>query len=348
MGSQMAKRIIEALKGEMGERPPFWLMRQAGRYLPEYRQVRSGASNFLEFCYTPDLAVEVTLQPLRRYDMDASIVFSDILVVCDALGCDVSFVEGLGPRLEPVRTVQDVAKLTMDRFEEHLQPVYEIIRRLSKEIPAETALIGFAGAPWTLAVYMVEGKGGTDCSTLRKWAYSDPEGFETLMSVLVNAVSFHLIKQIQSGAELVQIFDSWAGILSETQFKRWVIEPTRKIIENLRAACPGIPIIGFPRAAGVLYQDFVKETGVDGVSLDSGIPLQWAVDNLQSVCTVQGNLDNQALIAGGQALEGEMKRILDGFGKGPFIFNLGHGVLPGTPPENVARVAELVRTWRGS
>ena len=344
----MAKRIIEALKGEMGERPPFWLMRQAGRYLPEYRQVRSGASNFLEFCYTPDLAVEVTLQPLRRYDMDASIVFSDILVVCDALGCDVSFVEGLGPRLEPVRTVQDVAKLTMDRFEEHLQPVYEIIRRLSKEIPAETALIGFAGAPWTLAVYMVEGKGGTDCSTLRKWAYSDPEGFETLMSVLVNAVSFHLIKQIQSGAELVQIFDSWAGILSETQFKRWVIEPTRKIIENLRAACPGIPIIGFPRAAGVLYQDFVKETGVDGVSLDSGIPLQWAVDNLQSVCTVQGNLDNQALIAGGQALEGEMKRILDGFGKGPFIFNLGHGVLPGTPPENVARVAELVRTWRGS
>ncbi|MEO5335435.1 MAG: uroporphyrinogen decarboxylase [Magnetospirillum sp. WYHS-4] len=337
------KPFLAAMNGEVQARPPFWLMRQAGRYLPEYREVRKRAPTFLDFCYSPDLAVEVTLQPLRRYGMDAAILFSDILVVPDALGQKVEFHEGRGPVLEPVRSVAELGRLGMDRFHEHLAPVYETVRRLTKAIPETTALIGFAGAPWTVATYMVEGHGSKDYLATRGWAYRDPEGFGKLIDLLVEATGSYLEAQIRNGAETVQIFDSWAGVLSESEFKRWVTDPTAKLVRRLKATCPAVPVIGFPRGAGILYDTYVRDTGVDGVSLDSTIPASWAAQILQPRCTVQGNLDNLALVAGGEALERETRHILETLGRGPFIFNLGHGILPETPPEHVARLVELIR-----
>ncbi|HEC14750.1 MAG TPA: uroporphyrinogen decarboxylase [Rhodospirillales bacterium] len=339
----MNKIFLRALKGETTERPPFWLMRQAGRYLPEYREIRSKTGNFLEFCYSPDRAVEVTLQPLRRYGMDAAILFSDILVVPDALGQDVAFVEGRGPVLEPVRCLGDLKILDTARLHDHLAPVYEILRRLKTSIPKETALIGFAGAPWTVAVYMVEGHGGTECGTARTWAYREPETFSRLIDILVEATGDYLIEQVKNGAEVVQLFDSWAGVLSPSQFRSWVIEPTKALVKRLNEACPGVPVIGFPRGAGLGYEVYVLETGVSAVSLDHTVGLEWARDTLQKHCPLQGNLDNQALIAGGEALERETEKILATLSRGPFIFNLGHGILPHTPPEHVARLAELIK-----
>ncbi len=341
------KPLLRALRGEALPRPPIWLMRQAGRYLPEYRQVRERAEDFLQFCYTPDLAVEVTMQPWRRYAMDGVILFSDILVVPDALGQAVRFDGARGPVLEPVRSVEDLNRLSLGRLRGHLAPVFETIRRLSGEISGETALIGFAGAPWTLAVYMVEGRGGTDCGRARTWAYNAPMEFQGLIDLLVDATAAYLIEQVENGVEAVQIFDSWAGVLGESQFRRWVIAPTAEIVGRLKAACPGVPVIGFPRGAGVLYKEYVEQTGVHGVSVDSTVSAQWAREVLQGLCTVQGNLDNQVLVAGGQALEQETIRILETLAGGPFIFNLGHGILPETPPEHVARLAELVRGWCG-
>ena len=339
------KYFLRALKGENLIRPPFWLMRQAGRYLPEYRELRQKSKNFLDFCYSPDLAVEATLQPLRRYDFDAAILFSDILVIPDALGQKVEFREGEGPVLEPVRSIDDVDKLSLDGLHDHLAPVYQTVSRLSSEIPQQTALIGFAGAPWTVATYMVEGKGSKDYARARTWAYADPEGFGKLIDLLVEATTAYLIKQIENGAEVIQLFDTWAGVLSENQFQRWVIQPTVEIVKRLNKACPGVPILGFPRGAGILYQDFVKQTGVDGVSLDNSVPVSWAAEHLQPLCTVQGNLDNMALIAGGEAMENEIRAILEGFAGGPHIFNLGHGILPETPPEHVERLAALIEGW---
>ncbi len=322
-------------------------MRQAGRYLPEYRELRSRAANFLNFCYTPDLAVEATLQPLRRYAMDAAILFSDILVVADALGCRVEFREGEGPVLEAVRSVDQVTALRPEGVIPHLEPVFETVRRLSRELPESTALIGFAGAPWTVAVYMVEGRGGTDCSTARNWAWQDTDGFGRLMGVLVDATAEYLIEQVKNGAEAVQVFDSWAGVLAETQFRQWVIAPTREIVRRVNAACPGIPVIGFPRGAGAHYAAYVAETGVDGVGLDAAVPASWAAEALQPRCAVQGNLDNQLLRAGGPALDDEITRILKTLASGPFIFNLGHGILPDTPPDHVGRLAEHIHGWPG-
>ncbi len=340
------KLFLRAFESPLPERPPFWFMRQAGRYLPEYRELRRQTPDFLRFCYTPDLAVEATLQPLRRFHPDAAILFSDILVVADALGCDVRFVEGQGPVLEPVKSATDISGLKLEGVEEHLRPVYETVRRLAREIPAETALIGFAGSPWTLAIYMVEGRGGTACETARQWAYRDPDSFGALIRLLVEATVVHLRCQIANGAEVVQLFDSWAGILSETQFRSWVIAPTAEIVRRIKHEFPNVPIIGFPRASGVLCEDYALETGVDGVAIDAGIPLEWARHALQRRCVVQGNLDNQLLVAGGEALRAETLRILGALGDGPFVFNLGHGVLPRTPAENVGLVAELVRNWR--
>ncbi len=339
----MSKLFLRALKGETTERPPFWFMRQAGRYLPEYREIRSKTRNFLEFCYSPDRAVEVTLQPLRRYGMDAAILFSDILVVPDALGQDVSFVEGRGPVLEPIRSLEGLKILDTGRLHDHLAPVYEILRRLKTSIPEDTALIGFAGAPWTVAVYMVEGHGGTECGTARTWAYREPEAFSQLIDLLVEATGDYLIEQVKNGAEVLQLFDSWAGVLSPSQFRSWVIEPTKALVKRLNEACPGVPVIGFPRGAGLGYEDYVLETGVNAVSMDHTVGLEWARDTLQKRCPVQGNLDNQALIAGGEALERETGKILATLSGGPFIFNLGHGILPHTPPEHVARLAELIK-----
>jgi uroporphyrinogen decarboxylase len=322
-------------------------MRQAGRYLPEYRQLRAASSGFLDLCYSPDKATEVTLQPLRRYGFDAAILFSDILVVPDALGQPVRFQEGEGPSLTPIRQAKDLEALTLDGFQDRLRPVFETVSKLKTAIPTDTALIGFAGAPWTVATYMVEGRGSKEFVAAKTMAYGDPVLFGRLIDLLVEATAGYLIEQIDQGAEAVQLFDSWAGALPEDGFRQWVIAPTQRLVERLRAARPGIPIIGFPRGAGALYQAFVEETGVDAVSLDTGIPLGWAVTHLQPKVTLQGNLDPVLLVTGGDAMERAIDRILAACTKGPFVFNLGHGILPMTPPEHVARLVERVRAWRG-
>lgn len=341
----MTKRILDALTGNTVDRPPFWFMRQAGRYLPEYREIRSTAENFLEFCYTPEKALEVTMQPLRRYHMDAAILFSDILVLPDALGQSVAFRQGEGPVLEPIRDEAGLEQLSMENFDNVLDPVIEAVGRISAALDDETALIGFAGAPWTVALYMVEGRGGTEGTNIRTWAATRPEGFQRLIDVLCEATIRYLNRQVSAGAEVLQLFDSWAGLLSEDQFQRWIIEPNRRIVEGVKTAHPDVPIIGFPRNAGPMFVDFVEQTGVDGVSIDHSIPVDWAARHVQPLCAVQGNLDNHLLLAGGQVMEDSVKKILETLGKGPFIFNLGHGVLPPTPPEHVGRVAELVSQW---
>ena len=344
--SQPINPLLRVLNGETLTPPPFWLMRQAGRYLPEYRTLREKARDFLEFCYTPALAVEATLQPLRRFDMDAAILFSDILVVPHALGQSVSFQEGKGPVLEAVRDLDGLRRLNSGRLQEVLNPVYEAVAALKRALPDKTALIGFAGAPWTLATYMVEGRGGTDHGHTKSWAYQDPEGFGELIGLLTAAVSTHLSRQIESGAEVVQLFDSWAGVLAETQFRRWVIEPTAEIVRHLKDKHPKTRVIGFPRGAGALYREYAEATDVDAIAIDGTVPAAWAADALQRGRAVQGNLDNLALVNGGETLANETHRILGALGGGPFIFNLGHGVLPGTPPENVARLASLIREWK--
>ncbi|TVR83740.1 MAG: uroporphyrinogen decarboxylase [Rhodospirillales bacterium] len=340
--------VRDAFAGVSQPRPPFWLMRQAGRYLPEYRALRAEAPDFLTFCYTPSLTTEAALQPIRRFGMDAAIVFSDILVVPHALGMEVRFLEGVGPRLTPVGTPHDVIGLESARLEERLEPVYTGIAGLRRALASERSLIGFAGAPWTLACYMVEGQGGSEARTARRWAYADPEGFGGLMALLEDAVVRHLGAQIKAGADVVQLFDSWAGLLSEQQLRRWVIEPTARIVRRLKEAWPEVPIIGFPRGGGLLYHAYAIETGVDGVSLDAGVPARWAAETLQAVVLVQGCLDNQLLVVGGTAMDREIDRLLSTLGQGRYVFNLGHGVLPETPPEHVARLAERVRTWSGS
>ena len=344
----MSKRILQTLNKEAVDRPPFWFMRQAGRYLPEYREVRATTSNFLEFCYSPEKALEVTLQPLTRYHMDAAILFSDILVLPDALGQDVAFRQGEGPVLDALDGDAGIDSLSMDRMEEHLAPVFDAVGRISAALDDDTALIGFAGAPWTVALYMIEGRGGTEGTNIRTWAASRPESFQRLIDLLVEATTRYLIRQVSAGAELLQLFDSWAGLLTEYQFKTWIIDPNRRIVEGVKARHPEIPIIGFPRGAGVMYRDFAEQTGVDGVSIDHTVPLGWAARELQPLCTVQGNLDNHLLLAGGDAMEREVKKILETLSPGSFIFNLGHGVLPPTPPENVGRVAELIQNWNNA
>jgi len=337
------KPLLRALAGRPVQPPPVWLMRQAGRYLPEYREVRSRVSGFLELCYTPELAVEVTLQPIRRYGFDAAILFSDILVVPDALGQPVRFVEGEGPRLEPVRSAEEVARLGPGRLHEHLAPVYETVRRLRRELPPEVALIGFAGAPWTVATYMVEGGSSRDFARVRGWGVAEPVGFGALIRLVTEATIEYLVKQVEAGAEALQLFDSWAGVLSEDEFGRWAIEPMRQIVDAVKARCPGVPIIGFPRGAGVMYARYVEEAGIDAVSLDSSVPLRWAAETLQPRVTVQGNLDPLLLLSGGEPMKRGARRILEELGGGPMVFNLGHGVIKETPPEHVAELLEIVR-----
>lgn len=341
------KPFLRALAGETVTPPPFWLMRQAGRYLPEYRATRTQAGSFLDLCYNPELAVEVTLQPLRRYGFDAAILFSDILVVPDGLGQQVAFKEGEGPVLTPIRSARDLDGLDISGLHDRMAPVYATVNGLSKAIPATTALIGFSGAPWTVATYMVEGGGSKDFANTKRLMWSEPETFARLMDLLVEATGQYLIRQIDNGAEAIQIFDTWAGALPETEFRQWVIEPARKLVERIHAERPGIPVIGFPRGAGILYEAYVTETKVNGVSLDTSVPLDWAARVLQPKCTVQGNLDPILLVAGGEALDAGIDRILNALGKGPFIFNLGHGIIPPTPPENVARLAQRVKAFKG-
>ncbi len=344
-GDSGDKALLRALRGETLAKPPFWLMRQAGRYLPEYLEIRRQAGDFLNLCYTPELAVEVTLQPLRRFAMDAAILFADILLVPDALGQPLSYREGEGPVLEPVRNVAELGRLEMARLHEHLAPVYETIRRLRQELPKSTALIGFAGAPWTVATYMVEGGSSRDFATIKSWAYGDPDSFAVLMSLLVEATTAYLEAQADAGAEVVQIFDTWAGALPESAFQRWCVAPVAEIVKRFRKNHPDVPVIAFPRGAGVLYAGYAEATGVAGLGLDATVPLTWAAETLQVSATLQGNLDPLMLVTGGEPMRREMERILKTLGSGPFVFNLGHGIVPATPPEHVAELAEFVRSW---
>jgi uroporphyrinogen decarboxylase len=341
--SKETKLFLRALAGETLPTPPIWLMRQAGRYLPEYRASRAEAGSFLDLCYNPDFAVEVTLQPLRRYQFDAAILFSDILVIPHALGQDLTFVTGEGPQLPPIRSEADMSVLSLDKLHDHLNPVYETVKGLSSAIPDTTALIGFAGAPWTVATYMVEGRGSKDFANIRRWAYGDPEGFQKLIDVVTEATTAYLIRQVESGAETIQIFETWASALDERGFHRWSIEPTKKIVAALKAKFPDLLVIGFPRGAGAKAVDYVSETGVNGLGLDSGVPLEWAAETLQGKVTLQGNLDPMLIITGGEPMRAEARRILETLGKGPFIFNLGHGITPETPPEHVDELVKLIR-----
>jgi len=343
-----SKRLVRALRREPVDRPPVWLMRQAGRYLPEYRKIRSGAKNFLDLCYRPDLAAEVTIQPLRRFDLDAAIIFSDILVIPDAAGCSVDFVEGRGPVLSTVRDGKEIDALDFENVVEHLQPVYEAIGQVRSVLVPEKALLGFCGAPWTVASYMVEGGSSREFSTIRKWAIEAPETLQLLFDGLERALTDHLIAQIEAGADAVQIFDSWAGILAETEFDRWSLGPITRICQAVKAAHPETPIIAFPRLAGVRYQKFVDIAAIDAVSLDQTVPCAWVAKNLQDKIAVQGNLDPVFLLAGGDQMDREIKRIMELLGANPgFVFNLGHGVIKETPPAHVERLCRLVVAQSG-
>jgi uroporphyrinogen decarboxylase len=318
-------------------------MRQAGRYLPEYREVRTRAGGFLELCYTPALATEVTLQPIRRFGFDAAILFSDILVVPDALGQKVEFLEGEGPRLDPIRSGADIARLEKARTAAKFGLVCETVARLRRALPSETALIGFCGAPWTVATYMVGGGGSTDQAAARLWAYRDRGAFARLIDLLVEVSVEYLAAQVAAGADTLQIFDSWAGSLPDTEFEAWVLAPTRAMVAQLEARCPGVPIIGFPRGAGARASSYVRETGVSAIGCDTATPLGTMAELASAGVAVQGNLDPLLLAAGGEGLERRVRQILEAMRGKPFIFNLGHGIVPETPPAHVARLVELVR-----
>jgi uroporphyrinogen decarboxylase len=337
--------LVAALRRGCVARPPVWLMRQAGRYLPEYRALRQRAGDFLELCYSSDLAAEATLQPVERFGLDAAILFSDILVIPDALGCRLSFEQGAGPRLEPVRNAAAVARLRRDDLAEHLAPVYEALQQVRRSLPAATGLIGFAGAPWTLAAYMIEGGSSGEYATARAFALGQPDSFARLIALLSEAVIAHLDAQIEAGADVVQLFDSWAGILPEPEFERWCQVPVANIVTRLKARHPEIPIIAFPRGAGLRYRSFVQAVPVDAVSLDTTVPLSWAREALSDVC-LQGNLDPVALVAGGAIACREARRIVEALGDRPFVFNLGHGVLPQTDPAAVAALVDYVKSVR--
>jgi uroporphyrinogen decarboxylase len=342
-GKTQDRRMLRVLAGEALIPPPVWLMRQAGRYLPEYRDIRSRVGGFLELCYTPALAAEVTLQPIRRFGFDAAILFADILVVPDALGQGVRFVEGEGPRLDAIRSETELARLSPSATRPKFARVFETVAKVRQDLPRQTTLIGFCGAPWTVATYMVGGQGSADQADARLWAYRDPAGFQRLINVLVEVSIDYLAGQIEAGADVVQIFDSWAGSLPDEQFRRWVIDPTKRIVERLKERHPTVPIIGFPRGAGIQAAAYVAETGVNGVSCDTSMPLDFIARALPPHTAVQGNLDPLLLATGGPELDRRVAEILAALSQRPFIFNLGHGIVPETPPENVARLVALVR-----
>ncbi len=338
------KTILRALAGEAQAVPPVWMMRQAGRYLPEYRATREKAGSFLDLCYTPELAAEVTLQPIRRYGFDAAILFADILLVPQALGSELWFVEGEGPRLSTVTSAADLGRLKRaDDIHDHLAPVYQTVRLLSESLPRETTLIGFAGAPWTVATYMIAGRGSRDHEAAKRLMYGDPDTFDALIARLVGATAGYLNAQIEAGAEVVMLFDSWAGALPGPLFQRYAIEPAKAIIGQLRADHPGVPVIGFPRQAGEKAEAFAAETGVEGLALDTGVDPAWAADVLQPQTCMQGNLDPMLLVAGGDALTRAARACVEAFSGGPHIFNLGHGITPEADPGNVDVMLKAIR-----
>ena len=334
------KVVLRALRGEALEIPPIWMMRQAGRYLPEYRALRAKTKSFLELCLTPDLAEEITLQPIRRFGFDAAILFADILLVPHALGQKLWFQEGEGPRLEPV-TAQRIAALSRPDVAERLAPVFETIRRLRKSLPAQTTLIGFAGAPWTVATYMIAGAGSEDSAAARLFALKEPQAFAALIDVLVDATVDYLVAQVNAGAEVVQLFESWAATIPAESFADFSIKPLARIVEGVRDKAPSVPIIVFPRGAGSNYLRY-DAIGADALSLDTHVVLDGVVGMLKTLC-LQGNLDPFRLIAGGKALEDSVRHIRRAMNGRAFIFNLGHGIRPETPVEHVEQLVRLVR-----
>ena len=335
------RKVVRVLKGETVFPPPLWMMRQAGRYLPEYRQTRQTAGSFLDLCYSPEFAIEVTLQPIRRFGFDASIIFSDILVVPHALGRDLRFEEGHGPRMTPIR-VDEIGNLETAAVEERLGAVYETMRGLRTALPDETTLIGFCGAPWTVATYMIAGHGTPDQAPARRFGLEHPAEMDRLLALLADVSADHLIRQIEAGADVVQIFDSWAGVLDDLSFARFCTAPVARLVARVKARFPDVPIIGFPRGAGGNFEAYRALTGVDALGLDWTVPMVQA-RRLQADGAVQGNLDPLRLVMGGAALEDGVRTILDGLGGGPLVFNLGHGITPDAPIAHVERLVQLVR-----
>lgn len=344
----MARRdesvFLRTLSGETLPVPPIWMMRQAGRYLPEYRELRAKAGSFLDLCYNPEMAAEVTLQPIRRFGFDAAILFSDILVVPHALGQRLWFVEGEGPRLEPVADRARLDEIHEQADEAVLAPVIETVRRVKAALPRETGFIGFCGAPWTVATYMVAGRGSPGQEPAKTLFARDPDLFQAIIDRIVLASIDYLNAQISAGVDAVQIFDSWAGSLGPDDFRRWCVAPTKRIVEGVRAEHPHVRIIGFARGAGRLIPSYVEATGVDAAGLESEIDRDFARDAIQALVPVQGNLDPLVLRAGGPELEREVAAIKTAFGGRPYIFNLGHGILPDTPIAHVERLLAAVRS----
>ncbi|NSX56666.1 uroporphyrinogen decarboxylase [Parasulfitobacter algicola] len=339
------KKLLRALAGETQAIPPIWMMRQAGRYLPEYRATRAQAGDFLSLCYNSELAAEVTLQPIRRYGFDAAIMFADILLIPDALGADLWFVTGEGPRLSTVTSQADLDKLKgADDIHDHLAPIYETLRILTRELPQETALIGFAGAPWTVATYMIAGRGTPDQGPAHALKQENQPVFDALMDLLTESTIAYLSMQIEAGAETVKLFDSWAGSLKGDDFDKYALAPAKRIISALKAKHPDVPIIAFPREAGDKYIGFAKATGADCVALDNSVSATWSATHVQSDGCVQGNLASSHMVTGGQALVDETREIVKAFSGGPHIFNLGHGITPDADPENVQLMVDTVRS----
>lgn len=341
----MTKLLMRALAGESLPTPPIWMMRQAGRYLPEYRATRAQAGDFLSLCYNPELAAEVTLQPIRRFGFDAAILFADILLVPQALGADLWFATGEGPRLSTITSAKDLASLgPADQIHDRLAPVYETLRILTRELPQETALIGFAGAPWTVATYMIAGRGTPDQGPAHALKDQDRATFTALIDRITDATIDYLSAQIEAGAEVVKLFDSWAGSLKGADFDDFAVAPTRRIIAALKDRHPGVPIIAFPREAGERYVGFARATGADCVALDNSVDADWAARHVQPDGCVQGNMDPRHMVTGGPALVAEAQRITRALRGGPHIFNLGHGITPDADPDNVAAMIEAVRS----
>jgi uroporphyrinogen decarboxylase len=333
--------MLAVLQGEVIRPAPIWLMRQAGRYLPEYRALRAQAGSFLDLCYMPELAAEVTLQPIRRYGFDAAILFSDILVIPQALGQTLRFEAGEGPNLSPAMTADHISSLRYDPL--ILAPIYETVQRVVAALPPAVTMIGFAGAPWTVATYMVEGRGSRDHEAARRLASVEPAAFQQLIDKIVDATVDYLSQQIKAGAEVVQLFDSWAGILPPDQFETWVVAPTQNLVKALRHRHPATPIIGFPRGIGAKIDPYVRQTKVDALGIDETMDLTWVHQALPPGLPVQGNLDPMALIAGGDRLLRCVARISRAVGDRPFVFNLGHGIWPETPIEHVDALLQFVR-----
>jgi len=340
----MTKKILKALAGEKQEVPPIWMMRQAGRYLPEYRETRAQAGDFLSLCYNSELAAEVTLQPIRRYGFDAAILFADILLLPQALGADLWFVTGEGPRLSTLQTQLDFENLRKpSEINETLSPVYETVKILSEELPKETTLIGFAGAPWTVATYMVAGRGTPDQAPAHLLKDENPELFDNLINLIVEGTIEYLSHQINAGAEVIKIFDSWAGSLKGHDFDKYALEPCKKIITALKTRYPQTPIIAFPRQAGNRYIGFAKQAGADCLAIDDSVSAEWIAQNVQGDGCVQGNLASSHMVSGGTKLIKETKKIVEALSNGPHIFNLGHGITPDADPDNVQVMIDTIR-----